>query len=203
MTIGKRVFDILISLALLFCLLPILILVSLLIYLIDGGPVFYLSERMSKPTESFQLIKFRTMSVVASESGVSGGDKSQRITKTGRRIRQMRIDEIPQLVNVLKGEMSLVGPRPPLRQYVERFPEIYDDVLLSRPGITGLATLHYHRHEERLLANTRDLSETDAVYSRTCVPRKARLDIIYQAHSSLCFDMIIILKTVMQKLMAR
>lgn len=203
MTIGKRVFDILISLALLFCLLPILILVSLLIYLIDGGPVFYLSERMSKPTESFQLIKFRTMSVVASDSGVSGGDKSQRITKTGRRIRQMRIDEIPQLVNVLKGEMSLVGPRPPLRQYVERFPEIYDDVLLSRPGITGLATLHYHRHEERLLANTRDLSETDAVYSRTCVPRKARLDIIYQAHSSLCFDMIIILKTVMQKLMAR
>lgn len=203
MTRCKRIFDIFVSVVLIFFAVPILIPIMFLILFFDGRPIFYLSERMISTTASFQLIKFRTMSIVANDSGVSGGDKSNRITKVGKHIRRLRIDELPQLINVLKGDMSLVGPRPPLRQYVERFPALYRAVLASRPGITGLATLHYHRHEERLLANTRNFAETDAVYSRTCIPRKAQLDLIYQAHSSLCFDLNIIIKTILKKLISR
>lgn len=134
------------------------------------------------------------------DSGVSGGDKSARITRTGPFLRRSRLDEVPQLWNVLRGDISFVGPRPPLRQYVERFPEIYGAVLRSRPGITGLASVYFHAHEEYLLAGSRSAAETDAIYVRSCVPRKARLDLIYQARRTLCLDMSIMLKTVFRRL---
>jgi lipopolysaccharide/colanic/teichoic acid biosynthesis glycosyltransferase len=161
----------------------------------DGRPVFYLSERMKGVDRPFLLWKLRTMAVVATQSGVSGGDKAARITATGRLLRKTRMDEIPQLWNVIRGDMSFVGPRPPLRQYVERFPEIYGPVLQCRPGITGLATLVFHRHEEWLLAACKTPEETDAVYARRCVPRKARLDMIYQHHRSICLDIQLMWRT--------
>lgn len=154
----------------------------------EGPPIFYVSERMRAPGRPFQLWKLRTMTVVPPEQGVSGGDKRSRITRTGRFLRRCRLDEVPQLWNVLKGDMSFVGPRPPLRLYVERFPEIYAQVLRDRPGITGLATLAFHRHEERLLAACHTPEETDAVYARRCVPRKARLDLIYQRNRTIWLD---------------
>jgi lipopolysaccharide/colanic/teichoic acid biosynthesis glycosyltransferase len=154
---------------------------------------------MKTPTEGFGLVKFRTMSVTEADSGVSGGDKTARITGTGAMLRGKRLDELPQLWNVLKGDISFVGPRPPLRQYVDRFPDTYRAVLKSRPGVTGLASVRYHAHEERLLARTTTPEETDAVYARACVPRKARLDLIYQMHQSLCFDMAIMWETVMRR----
>jgi lipopolysaccharide/colanic/teichoic acid biosynthesis glycosyltransferase len=135
------------------------------------------------------------MHVVTQDTGVSGGDKTSRITRIGRILRKTRLDEVPQLWNVLKGDMSFVGPRPPLRLYVERFPALYAQVLQSRPGITGLATLSFHRHEERLLAECRSAAETDAAYARRCVPRKARLDLIYQNRRTICFDLLLMLKT--------
>jgi lipopolysaccharide/colanic/teichoic acid biosynthesis glycosyltransferase len=131
----------------------------------------------------------------AADSGVSGGDKAARITALGRLLRRSRLDEIPQLWNVIRGDMSFVGPRPPLRQYVERFPDLYAQVLRSRPGITGLATLVYHGHEERLLARCATPEETDALYARACVPRKARLDLIYQRRRSLCWDLWLMMQT--------
>ena len=97
--------------------------------------------------------------------------------------------------NVLKGDMSLVGPRPPLREYVERFPGIYGEVLKSPTGITGLASLRYHDREEKLLAACQDAAETDRVYAGRCVPAKARLDLIYQRNWSLCFDLKLIWET--------
>ena len=103
---------------------------------------------MKAPGVPFHLWKLRTMTVVREDSGVSGGDKAARITPVGRFLRRARLDEIPQLWNVIRGDMSFVGPRPPLRLYVERFPALYAEVLKSRPGITGLATLHFHAHEE-------------------------------------------------------
>ena len=136
------------------------------------------------------------MTVTKADSGVSGGDKSARITRTGRFLRKTRLDEIPQLWNVLKGDMSFVGPRPPLRQYVERFPELYAKVLQSRPGITGLATLVYHGHEERMLKPCKDATETDAVYARRCVPRKAHLDLIYQRNRNVCYDFVLLGQTI-------
>ncbi len=92
--------------------------------------------------------------------------------------------------------MSFVGPRPPLRQYVEAFPDLYAEVLECRPGVTGLATLLFHRHEERLLAGCASAEETDRVYVRRCIPRKARLDLIYRRRRSLCFDLAILARTV-------
>jgi lipopolysaccharide/colanic/teichoic acid biosynthesis glycosyltransferase len=189
-------------LAMLLLALPFALLVLWLL-LREGRPIFYVSERMRTPSEGFALWKLRTMAPVAVQSGVSGvsgGDKAARITRTGRVLRKTRADEIPQLWNILKGDMSFVGPRPPLRLYVERFPEIYGQVLQSRPGVTGLASLTYHRHEEALLAACRTPEETDAVYGRRCVPQKARLDLIYQRRRSLCFDLVLMGRTLARAL---
>jgi lipopolysaccharide/colanic/teichoic acid biosynthesis glycosyltransferase len=141
------------------------------------------------------LIKLRTMTPDDADSGVTGADKGDRITPMGRLLRRGRLDELPQMWNILKGDISFVGPRPPLRTYVERFPDIYNQVLISRPGVTGMASLFYHRHEERLLARCKTAAETDATYGRICVPAKARLDLIYQKHASVCLDIWVIVKT--------
>ena len=200
MTPTKRLFDISAAIFLGIVLMPLIIITTIVILIRDGWPVFYVSERMKTPQKSFQLVKFRTMKRVAQDSGVSGADKANRITDTGAFLRRTRIDEVPQLWNVLKGDISFVGPRPPLRQYVERFPEIYAEVLKSRPGITGLATIAFHRHEEWLLARSQSVAETDAIYSRSCVPRKARLDLIYQKRRGFCLDWILLLKAVFKRI---
>lgn len=198
--IAKRAFDIALALGLILVLGPIIALISLVILIFDGRPVFYVSERMKTATQPFRLVKFRTMSVDLNDSGVSGGDKSSRITRVGRYVRASRIDELPQLWNILRGDMSFVGPRPPLRQYVSAFPALYAQVLRSKPGVTGLASLHFHRHEEFLLKPCANHFETDVVYRRRCVPRKARIDLIYQQHASLCFDVAILFKTFLKVL---
>lgn len=199
MTVSKRLFDLIAAILLGILLLPVMLWVAALIALRDGRPIFYVAERMKTPSQGFGLIKFRTMRPAPADSGVSGGHKADRLTHTGRMLRRTRMDELPQIFNVLKGDISLVGPRPPLRLYVERFPELYGEVLKSRPGITGLATLHIHEYEEYLLARCTDAEETDRVYSTRCVPRKARIDLIYQRRRSLCLDCEIMLKTVFRR----
>lgn len=199
---SKRLVDV--GLAIAFSLLLIVPLAFLVLVLLvaEGRPIFYISERMKTPTKGFWLIKLRTMRPSAENSGVTGGDKSDRIPPIYRLLRRSRFDEIPQLWNVLRGDMSFVGPRPPLRLYVEAFPELYAAVLQNRPGLTGLASLHFHRHEDLVLSTTSSAEETDAVYRRRCVPRKARLDLIYQKHQSLCFDISLIFQTA-QRILAR
>ncbi|HJO52667.1 MAG TPA: sugar transferase [Sulfitobacter pontiacus] len=199
MTLRKRIFDLVLAAILSVFLLPVIILTALAILIIDGRPILYVSERMKSPGHGFSLVKFRTMKLSELDSGVSGADKSSRITRTGSFLRKSRLDETPQLWNVLRGDMSFVGPRPPLREYVERFPAIYDRVLKSRPGITGLASVYFHAHEERLLARSNNPLQTDRIYSRYCVPRKARLDLIYQTNISLCFDIELMFKTVFRR----
>ena len=203
MTPAKRALDLIAALLLVALLALPFSLLLLWLLLKQGRPVFYVAERMRAPGRPFRLWKLRTMTVARADSGVSGGDKAARITPTGRFLRRSRLDEIPQLWNVLRGDMSFVGPRPPLRQYVERFPDLYAQVLRSRPGITGLATLHYHRHEERLLARCHSAAETDALYARACVPRKARLDLIYQRHRTICFDLALMAETLTRALRRR
>lgn len=163
----------------------------------EGGPIFYISERMKTPEQPFNLIKFRTMTHVPDDqnTGITGGDKADRITPFGHILRRYRIDEIPQLINILKGDMSLVGPRPPLRRYTNAFPELYGRVLQSRPGVTGLASLHFYRHEGRLIATATTPEETENIYITRCIPRKATLDLIYQRHASIPYDFVILLQT--------
>lgn len=200
MTPMKRLLDLASALFLTIVLFPLIVAVALAILILDGRPVFYLSERMRAPDRPFTLWKFRTMKPVAEDQGVSGGDKADRITRTGRVMRRFRLDEMPQLWNVIRGDISFVGPRPPLRRYVEQYPEIYGEVLKSRPGITGMATLAFHKTEERLLAPCKTAEETEAVYCRRCVPRKARLDLIYAKRRTVCSDFRLMVATVFKRL---
>ena len=195
MTLGKRLFDLLLAGLLTLILGPVLLVLLAWLLVRQGRPLFYVAERMKAPGKPFALWKLRTMTVVEADSGVSGGDKAARVTPTGAFLRAKRLDELPQLWNILRGDLSFVGPRPPLREYVERFPDLYAQVLKSRPGVTGLASLRFHRHEERLLARCDTPQETDRVYTRICVPRKARMDLIYQANRTLCYDLALIFQT--------
>jgi lipopolysaccharide/colanic/teichoic acid biosynthesis glycosyltransferase len=195
MTFGKRLFDLGLAILLLVILGPTIAILAIVLKVKEGGPIFYLSERMKTVENSFYLIKFRTMTLVPDDSGVSGGDKADRITPLGSFMRKTRLDELPQLWNVLRGDISFVGPRPPLRVYVDQFPELYGVVLKSRPGITGLASVRFHAHEERLLARCQTAAQTNMVYVRDCIPRKVKLDLIYQAHRSICFDVRLMVET--------
>ena len=200
MTPSKRLFDILFALCLIVLLLPVMVLVAALCLILEGRPVLYLSERMHSPTRGFTLLKFRTMRASSKNTGVTGGDKSGRVSRFQNLMRKTRLDELPQLFNILAGQMSFVGPRPPLRLYVEEYPELYGQVLQSRPGVTGLATLKIHRYEANLLAQCETNEDTDRVYRTRCIPKKAAIDLIYQRQRSFCFDLEIIWKTAVRSL---
>ena len=196
MTWSKRLLDLVFASLLLAILSPLLVGLVLWLLIRQGRPVFHVAERMKGVDRPFLLWKLRTMTVAEGDAGVSGGDKAARITPAGAWLRRRRLDELPQLWNILKGDLSFVGPRPPLREYVERYPELYAQVLRSRPGVTGLASIVYHKHEAALLARCATPEETDAVYARVCVPMKARLDLIYQRHRNLCFDFDLVFQTI-------
>jgi lipopolysaccharide/colanic/teichoic acid biosynthesis glycosyltransferase len=191
-----RGLDILYALGLSLLLAPLMAYVAWRVWRSDGRPILYRSERMHSPERAFSLWKFRTMTVVARDGGVSGGDKAARITPTGAWLRAKRLDELPQLWNVLRGDLGFVGPRAPLRRYVVMYPELYAAVLAERPGITGLASMAYHRTEERLLARCTTAAETETVYCARCIPRKARLDLLYAARRTPCSDMRLMFATV-------
>lgn len=195
MTFRKRAFDVVFSLLLLIPLSVVMLTVAGLLLLSQGRPILYVAPRMKSAEDSFHLLKFRTMHRVDEDSGATGAHKSWRITAVGRILRRTRIDELPQLFNILKGDMSFVGPRPPLREYVERFPAVYAQVLKSRPGVTGLATLIYHRHEDRILARCTSAEATERAYYRRCLPAKLKIDLIYQRHRDIRLDLWIMWNT--------
>lgn len=202
MTIGKRLFDLLLALSMGLVLLPMIVGVALAIWTRDGRPILFGHTRVKAPGQTFTLWKFRTMRPLRrrKDHGVSGGHKRRRITQTGRFLRRTRLDELPQLWNVIRGDISFVGPRPPDPRYVEMFPDLYAEVLQMRPGITGLATLVYHQTEDRLLAACKTPQQTEEVYTRRCVPRKAKLDLIYARNRSLAYDILLMLHTVFRNL---
>lgn len=191
----KRLFDIVVALLGLFLLSPFLLLLGLMIKLDSPGHVFFRQERMGKGLRPFYIYKFRTMMQDTSRNAgpITVGEDA-RITRMGRFLRQTKIDEIPQLINVLKGEMTLVGPRPEVRQYVELFRKDYEEILTMRPGITDLASLKY-RNEEVVLGAA-DSSEEE--YRRRVLPDKIRLAKEYIKNASFFFDLKLILKTVLK-----
>jgi len=196
MTLCKRLFDLFFASLLVLILGPVLLVLLACLLVKQGRPLFYVAERMKGVDQPFDLWKLRTMTVVEEDAGVSGGNKMARITPIGAWLRRRRLDEFPQLYNILKGDLSFVGPRPPLREYVTRHPEIYARVLQNRPGVTGLASIAYHRHEALLLGRCTSAEDTDRVYSHLCVPRKARLDLIYQRHQTVCYDFDLVFQTI-------
>lgn len=196
MTFGKRLFDVVFATVLLVIVAPAMSVIALLILVHDGRPVIYRSSRMKSPTEVFTLLKFRTMTEGGDDGTVSAAHKHARITPLGSALRHRRLDELPQLINVLRGDMSFVGPRPPLPRYVDTRPDLYAEVLKNRPGMTGLATLIFHKREEHILAKCHTTDETHATYLRRCVPIKARLDIIWARNRTNCYDFVLICQTV-------
>ncbi|WP_410218224.1 sugar transferase [Paracoccus sp. (in: a-proteobacteria)] len=195
MPLSKRAFDIGFALLLLIPLSVVMLGVAGVLLLVQGRPILYAAHRMRGPNQPFTQWKFRTMLCEEHDFGATGAHKNWRITPVGRFLRRSRIDELPQLFNILRGDMSFVGPRPPLREYVERFPAVYGRVLLSRPGVTGLATLIYHRHEDRILARCKSAEATEAAYYRRCLPAKLKIDLIYQRHRSMRLDLWILWHT--------
>jgi lipopolysaccharide/colanic/teichoic acid biosynthesis glycosyltransferase len=188
----KRTLDILVAVFGLIVLAPLLLLISLLVKVTSPGPVLFKQERMGRRFRPFLICKFRTMVADAPQRGksITVGDDS-RITSIGKILRKTKLDELPQLINVLKGDMSLVGPRPEVRQYVEMFRADYEEVLRVRPGVTDLASLLY-RDEAALLGQSAD---PDTEYVTRVLPSKIRLAKEYAAHPSVRSDLMIILRT--------
>jgi lipopolysaccharide/colanic/teichoic acid biosynthesis glycosyltransferase len=172
--------------------LPVVTVTALVLLLVDGFPLFFRQTRIGRNGKPFQVLKLRTMKPDDGDAGATGGHKASRLTRTGHFLRKYRLDELPQLVNVLRGDMALVGPRPPLPRYVEAFPGLYEPIMVVRPGITGLGSVLYSRKEEQLLKSTSTAAETEAVYRATCVPDKCRLERFYVAKHSFLFDLVII-----------
>src|SRR5665213_3269204 len=170
----KRVFDFYFSIAGLLVLFPFFILVALLVKATSKGPIFFKQERMGKNFRPFQIFKFRTMKVNKNGATITKAGDS-RITPLGRWLRFTKIDELPQLINVLSGEMSFVGPRPEMRKYVELFPMAQKIILSVRPGITDPASI-YGFDEERVLTASTNLEKT---YIEIILPEKHSLQIDY------------------------
>lgn len=191
----KRLLDIVLSFAGLFILSPLFAVVSLLIMLDSGGPVFFRQERIGKKFMPFRIYKFRTMTTRTEGSSsliTVRGDK--RVTKVGKVLRAAKIDELPQLINVLKGDMSLVGPRPELREYVQLFQPEYGRLLEVRPGITDPASIKYSS-EETVLAASQNWEEE---YVGKILPEKIRLSLDYVNNRTVLTDLALIMKTVLK-----
>jgi lipopolysaccharide/colanic/teichoic acid biosynthesis glycosyltransferase len=171
---------------------PLLLLIAFLIKWEDGGAVFYRGVRVGRCEKPFRILKFRTMVVDAERvGGPSTADDDPRITKIGRKIRKYKLDELPQLVNVLMGEMSFVGPRPEVQQYVDMFSEDEKAILDVQPGITDWASL-WNPDEGAILAGSSDPEE---VYMEKIRPTKVRLQLRYVREHSLWVDVKIIFLT--------
>lgn len=188
----KRAFDVVCSLVGLILFAPFGLLIAILVKLSDGGPVFYLQRRVGQFGVPFDILKFRTMILNADKVGPSVTQgQDPRITRIGRILRRTKLDELPQLWNVLVGSMSFVGPRPEVPRYVDRYTAEQRQLLNYKPGITDLATLVF-RDEESLLRGAEDVEE---FYVKHCIPRKFHLNLQYARRANLIEDILIIAET--------
>lgn len=188
----KRLFDILISILALTIFFPFGIIIALLIVLESRGGVFYIQQRVGRFGKHFGLLKFRTMRKNADKAGkLTVGMRDSRITKVGYFLRKSKLDEFPQFVNVLAGQMSVVGPRPEVQEYVDHYDEEQMKILDVRPGITDYASLEYFRENE-LLGKSNDPQRT---YIEEIMPAKIELNKKYLARPTIGHDLQIMWKT--------
>lgn len=189
----KRLFDLTLAALGLVVLAPLLLLIGLLIRLDSPGPALFRQERVGRGGRPFTILKFRTMRTDAERTGAQvtvGGDA--RITRLGRVLRAAKLDELPQLVNVLRGDMSFVGPRPEVPRYVALYTPEQREVLRVRPGITDLASIEF-RDENELL---RGHADPERAYVEQILPRKLELNRAYLERSSVAYDLVLILRTI-------
>jgi lipopolysaccharide/colanic/teichoic acid biosynthesis glycosyltransferase len=192
MTAGKRICDALVSLVAIVILSPVLLCAGTLVWLYDRGPVFFCQERVGRGGRPFVLRKIRSMQVDSDRDGppiTSAGDR--RVTPVGRWLRLLKIDELPQFLNVLAGEMSLVGPRPEVAQYVSLYSPAQRAVLELTPGLTDPASIAY-RNEEEVLARAED---PERYYVEVVMPRKIEMNLEYARNANIWTDVVILLRT--------
>lgn len=189
----RRLIDATAALAGLIVLSSLFLALAVAIKLDSPGPVFYKARRVGRGGQEFRLYKFRSMVIDADRLGpgiTAVGD--QRVTKVGRFLRRTKLDELPQLINVLKGDMSLVGPRPEDPRYVALYTPEQRAVLAARPGITSAASLTY-RHEEQLLSGP----DWEAIYCTEVMPAKLAIDLEYLSRRTLASDLGLVLQTIL------
>ncbi|MBN8697192.1 MAG: sugar transferase [Bacteroidetes bacterium] len=188
----KRLFDIFFSLIGLILLLPVFFLIAIIIVADSRGGVFYRQTRVGKDAKDFRLFKFRSMRTDADKKGLlTVGGKDSRITRVGYYIRKYKVDELPQLINVLIGDMSLVGPRPEVRRYTDLYNSEQQKVLSVKPGITDYASIEYS-NENELLGKA---SDPEKVYIEEIMPAKLKLNLKYIAEQGVFTDLKIIWMT--------
>ena len=193
----KRCFDLLFSILGLIVLFPILLLISICIILDSKGPILFIQGRVGKNNIDFNIYKFRTMRIQSQKKGLlTLGNNDSRITKIGYFLRRYKIDEFPQLINILKGDMSFVGPRPELRYYVNFYNEDDLKIFTVRPGITGLASLKYRNEVELLKA----AENPEEFFIKTIIPDKLKFNKMYIEKQNFFFDLKLILLTVIKVL---
>ncbi|XMO86173.1 sugar transferase [Algibacter sp. AS12] len=191
----KRLFDVVFSIIGLLVLAPILLVIAFLIKIDSKGPVLFVQGRVGKNNIDFNIYKFRTMKMESNKKGLlTLGNNDSRITKIGYFLRRFKIDEFPQLINIIKGDMSFVGPRPELRYYVNFYSEDDLKIYKVRPGITGLASLKY-RNEVELLKAAKDPEE---YFIKTIIPDKLRYNKEYIKRKNLFFDLKLIALTIIK-----
>jgi len=189
----KRIFDLIFSLFGLLLLFPFFLLIGLIIKLDSNGPIFYLQERVGKDGTLFKLFKFRTMRMGADKStAITVGNRDPRITRTGYYLRKFKLDELPQLINVLLGTMSLVGPRPELKKFVDLYSIEQRRVIEVKPGITDYASIEF-RNENELLEGKSDPID---YYIHEIMPIKLNLNLKYIESRSFWIDLKIIGQTI-------
>lgn len=188
----KRVFDFILALILLIVLSPIMLVIALAIKLTDKGPVFYRQVRVTQYGKEFRIFKFRTMVINADKIGsqVTVGD-DPRITKVGKKIRKLRLDEIPQLLNVLSGEMSFVGTRPEVIKYVEKYTSEMLATLLLPAGITSKASIEF-KDEENILSNVENV---DDIYVSEILPIKMKYNLEHIKKLTFFYDIKLMIET--------
>ena len=201
--IVKRLFDIVLSLVMLVLLSWLFLILAIAIKVDSHGPIFYRQVRVTTGNRDFRIFKFRTMVNNADKIGslVTTGNDS-RITRVGAKIRKCRLDEIPQLLNILKGEMSFVGTRPEVRKYVDRYTEEMMATLLMPAGVTSLASISFKDEDDTLALYLQNGKPLDDAYVNEILPRKMKYNLSYLNECCFCFDIKIMIKTVMKVLLS-
>lgn len=195
----KRFFDLCGSLVLTVLLSPVMLVIAILIKAEDGGPVFFRQERVTTYGRVFRIFKFRTMIVDADKKGpLVTGKADSRITKVGSKLRHLRLDELPQVLNIVTGDMSFVGTRPEVKKYVDQYTEEMKATLLLPAGVTSLASIAF-KEEDEMIAHYAELGEsTDEAYRNHILPRKMRYNLDYLKKAGVAQDIRIMIKTVLE-----
>ena len=194
----KRLFDIIMSLILLILIFPVLLIIGITIKIDSKGPIFYRQTRITKYGKEFRIFKFRTMVVNADKIGsLVTTNNDSRITRVGSKIRKIRLDELPQLINILLGDMSFVGTRPEVKKYVDLYTDEMYATLLLPAGVTSKASIEF-KDEDEIISKYSKNDSIDNIYVKKVLPEKMKYNLEYLKHFNILLDLKLCINTVIK-----